>query len=75
MLRVLAGTCALAVSAGGAHTCALLNGGKVACWGNNAEGQLGLETSVLGALLPTVVNLNAGVLEPQSFSFGHMFTI
>lgn len=31
------------VSAGGAHTCALLDGGSIACFGQNASGQLGLD--------------------------------
>ncbi len=35
------GRSAKAISAGGAHTCAILDDGSVRCWGNNLYGQLG----------------------------------
>ena len=34
------GVTATDVAAGGAHTCALVTGGKVLCWGRGAEGQV-----------------------------------
>lgn len=52
----------LAMAGGFSHSCALLTGGIVKCWGDNPEGQLGLgdtetrgdEPGEMGAALPAV---------------------
>lgn len=61
---------ALSISCGRAHACALLEGGKVACWGANERGQLGAGLGLLGGDasaratlvdgLPPVVRVSAG---------------
>ena len=41
------GTTARAITAGAAHTCALLDDDSIVCWGENADGQLGAGDTVV----------------------------
>ena len=50
-VSVTAGVKATAIEAGRFHTCALLTGGEVTCWGDNYWGQLGTGTSGAGTNL------------------------
>jgi alpha-tubulin suppressor-like RCC1 family protein len=55
------GTTATAISAGGSHSCALLTGGAVRCWGSNSFGQLGLgNTTTIGDNETPTTNVNLG---------------
>jgi alpha-tubulin suppressor-like RCC1 family protein/Tol biopolymer transport system component len=51
----------LAISLGAVHSCALLQGGRVKCWGANESGQLGDGAPVEGRALPVEVLDLAGV--------------
>ncbi len=52
---------AVAIAAGGAHTCALLANGSVRCWGANVSGQLG-DSTVSNRLTPAVVSGLSGAV-------------
>jgi alpha-tubulin suppressor-like RCC1 family protein len=51
-----------ALAAGGEHTCALLTGGALECWGRNLEGQLGDGTPISRDRPGEVAGLFAGTL-------------
>jgi Alpha-tubulin suppressor and related RCC1 domain-containing proteins len=55
---------AVAIAAGRGHTCALLEDGRVACWGKNAEGQLGVGDTT-DRKTPVIVN-NIGTTLPKA---------
>lgn len=58
---VALGNTATAVALGSGHTCALLTGGSVRCWGSNASGQLGLShTNTIGDNEPPYPNATNG---------------
>jgi len=57
----LGDTDVLAISIGRAHTCALLSGGAVRCWGDNEFGQLGDGSETDRPLAVPVSGLSSGV--------------
>ena len=54
MVNLPIGYSAISVSAGGDHSCAILNGSQPACWGRNSQGQLG-DGTLLGKLEPRII--------------------
>jgi alpha-tubulin suppressor-like RCC1 family protein len=57
------GKTAVALSLGYSHSCALLNDGKVKCWGQNQEGQLGLGDTVSRGLSAADMGNNLGEVD------------
>ncbi|MFO0605100.1 MAG: hypothetical protein U0324_18105 [Polyangiales bacterium] len=64
-------TGATALAAGWSHTCAIVAGGEVRCWGSNAIGQLGNGSTVGSSLTPVAVS---GITGATSIAAGHFFT-
>ncbi|MEN9810158.1 MAG: hypothetical protein RLZZ488_1725 [Pseudomonadota bacterium] len=60
-----------AIALGNEHSCALMNGGGIKCWGLNSSGQLGDGTSENRNVPTDVVGLSAAI---EHFSAGPQFT-
>jgi alpha-tubulin suppressor-like RCC1 family protein len=52
---------AVAIGMGNSHACAVIGDGRVACWGRNAEGQLGDGTHAQSLLPVPVANLSTAL--------------
>jgi len=59
-----------AVAGGGEHTCALMAGGGVKCWGSNATGQLG-DGTTHGRRVPTAIGAPGSGLAAVSTGESH----
>src|SRR6266704_2745613 len=57
-------TTAVAISAGGWHTCALLRDGTVQCWGRNTDGRLGNGTTANSSTPTTVSGITPAAVAP-----------
>ena len=62
---------AIAIAAGGAHSCALLSDGSVECWGLNDHGQLGNNSTANQFITPVTVS---GISSATAISAGIGFS-
>ncbi len=67
------GRTAVAISAGGSHTCALLDNSDLKCWGGNANGQLGSGTNSPTNTPGSLIDLGATFI-PAAVSAGGSHT-
>jgi len=61
---------AVAVAAGGSHTCAVTASGGVLCWGRNTYGQIGDGTTT-DQIVPVAVSGLAGTIATVTAGYGH----
>ncbi len=61
---------ASALSAGGNHSCALVSGGAINCWGDNTNGQLGNGTFVTSNVPVRVIGIDGVNLQATALSAG-----
>ncbi len=57
----MAGLSAVTIDLGAAHTCVVITGGSVKCWGGNDFGQLGIGSTIVQKS-PADVDLWSGAL-------------
>ena len=71
LIDVVLGTAAVSLAAGGYHSCAVLSGGSVRCWGGADSGQLGLGDTVQRTAPIADVIIGGAV---SAISCGYRFT-
>lgn len=64
----------ISVSAGGEHTCAVLDNGLVTCWGRGSSGQLGIGSMSTRVDRPTATNSMPGNVAATMVSSGYDHT-
>ena len=53
---------AVSITAGVFHTCVLVSGGELRCWGGNIDGELGNDVSVVRSTTPVAVSSVSGAI-------------